>query len=97
VMTWGKAMCRAVSKEELGEMLSHKAFESTSVPILFLANKMDLPHSMPHQSIAEAMKLPELAFQHRWKIMHCCGLTGEGVREGWDWLTQQLSQSWVPP
>lgn len=81
-----------MSRDELEGMLAHKAFDGKPVPILFLANKMDLPHSMPHQGIADVMGLTQVAFHHTWKIMHCCGLTGEGVREGWDWLTQQMGQ-----
>ena len=74
-------------------MLEHKAFEGRPVPILFLANKADLPHSMPHRNIAEALNLADVAFHHTWTIMHCCGLTGDGVRAGWDWLAQQLGQT----
>jgi signal recognition particle receptor subunit beta len=88
-----RAACRAVSKEELEEMLAHAALQHKSLPILFLANKSDLPQSMSHQAIAERMALPELASQHTWKIMRCCGLTGAGVREGWTWLTAQLASA----
>jgi signal recognition particle receptor subunit beta len=77
-------------------MLAHPVFKSRCAPILFLANKMDLPHSMAHQAIAENMGLTEIAHQHTWKIMRCCGITGEGVQEGWDWLVQQLSQTSNP-
>ena len=85
--------CRAVSKEELSEMLGHRAMENKALPILFLANKCDLPHSMSHESIAETMQIAELARQHTWTIIKCCATTGEGVREGWDWMTIQLAQS----
>ena len=85
--------CRAVSKEELAELLRHSEFANKTLPILFLANKCDLPHSLSHEAIAEAMQLAELAQQHNWTISKCCGVTGEGVREGWDWLTLQIAQS----
>lgn len=73
-------------------MLAHDAIKASRVPILILANKMDLPKSMPHQEIAEALDLVGTAFNHAWKVMHCCGLTAEGVPLGWDWLVEQMKR-----
>lgn len=82
---------RAVAKEELNEMLSHHALRSHA-PLLVLANKMDLPKSLNHQALAEAMDLASIPINHAWKVMHCCGITGEGVNEGWEWLVEQLKR-----
>jgi hypothetical protein len=57
-----------------------------------LANKMDLPKSLNHQALVEAMHLTSIPTDHAWKVMHCCGITGEGVSEGWDWLVDQLNR-----
>lgn len=73
-------------------MVEHRALQASKPPILILANKMDLPKSMPHQSIAEALDLAGTAFNHAWKVMHCCGLTAEGVQDGWDWLVDQMKR-----
>lgn len=73
-------------------MVEHTAIKASRVPILILANKMDLPKSMPHQTIAEALDLTGSALNHAWKVMHCCGLTAAGVREGWDWLVDQMKR-----
>lgn len=72
------------------EMLAHSSLRS-HVPLLILANKMDLPKSMSHQALAEAMELTSISTEHAWKVMHCCGITGEGVTEGWDWLVDRLN------
>eukprot|EP00892_Ulva_mutabilis_P012005 jgi/Ulvmu1/9177/UM005_0277.1 len=87
-----KRHSRAVAREEFQEMLAHPVVKGTQGPILILANKMDLPKSMPHQEIADALDLAVSASNHSWKIMHCCGLSAEGVREGWDWLVEQMKR-----
>lgn len=74
-------------------MVAHSAIKASHVPILVLANKMDLPKSMPHQEIADALDLAGSAFNHAWKVMHCCGLSAEGVQEGWAWLVDQMKRT----
>jgi ADP-ribosylation factor-like protein 6 len=83
--------CRAVAKEEMQEMLAHEALKRNA-PLLILASKMDLPKSMSHQALAEGMDLASISPNHAWRVMHCCGLTGEGVHEAWDWLLDQLAR-----
>ena len=85
--------CRAVCKEELQALLAHPALAHRSVPLLIYANKMDLPHSLSHEQIAEVLGLREAVAQHPWHACRCCGLNGDGVRAGWDWLAAQLSSA----
>ena len=73
-------------------MLGHASMQHKSLPILVLANKVDLPHSLPAEAVAEQLGLADAAKQHTWKVAHCCGLDGRGVREGWDWLMQQMTR-----
>jgi signal recognition particle receptor subunit beta len=85
-------LCRAVCKEELQELLSHSTVKRRAVPILVLANKMDLPSSKQREELSIALDLGHLASLHCWKIIHCCGLTGEGINAGWEWLTAQMAK-----
>lgn len=54
--------------------------------ILILANKQDLPTAKDAAEITEAYSLNEIQ-NHSWKLQSCCALTGEGLEEGLDWLT----------
>lgn len=81
-----------MAREEFQEMVEHSSIKASRAPILILANKMDLPKSMPHQAIAEGLDLTGCVLNHAWKVMHCCGLTGEGVQDGWNWLVDQLKR-----
>jgi hypothetical protein len=40
-----------------------------SVPILFLANKMDLSNSMGSEEIVSALELESLGEDNKWKIL----------------------------
>ena len=57
--------------------------------ILILANKQDLPGSKTSAELTEAYNLHEIQ-NHSWKIQGCCALTGDGLEEGLDWLTNQV-------
>ena len=61
-----------------------------NVPILILANKSDLPNSKSDSEIAEYLDLVSLK-HHEWSIIWCCGLTGEGLNEGIEWLVEKLA------
>ena len=73
-------------------MLSDPAIKGRAIPILFLANKMDLPHRLSAQDISERMGLSAIK-EHTWQITPCNGLTGDGVGEGMDWISDQLAKS----
>mmetsp|Transcript_6300 Transcript_6300/g.4741 ORF Transcript_6300/g.4741 Transcript_6300/m.4741 type:complete len:120 (+) Transcript_6300:321-680(+) len=57
--------------------------------ILIFANKMDLPTAKNAAQISDAFCLHEIK-HHEWHIQSCCALTGEGLSEGLDWLTNKL-------
>lgn len=58
--------------------------------ILVFANKKDLPTSKNAADLTEIFSLHEIK-GHDWHIQSCCALTGEGLEEGLDWLTQKLT------
>lgn len=45
---------------------------------------------MTAAEISESMELTSLR-DHTWHIQACCALTGEGLYNGLEWLTQQIS------
>jgi small GTP-binding protein len=77
------------AKEELHKMLAED--ELKGVPLLVLANKQDLSRAMTVQNITERLQLNRVK-QRPWYIQGCSALTGSGLYEGLDWLSNILSQ-----
>ncbi|XP_028413730.1 ADP-ribosylation factor-like protein 6 [Dendronephthya gigantea] len=80
-----------VSKDELDLLIKHPDISSRRVPILFFANKMDLRDSLSSVKVSNLMKLEEIK-DKPWHICASNALTGEGLNEGVEWLTDQLKQ-----
>lgn len=59
------------------------------VPVLFFANKMDLRDAVSSVKVTSLMGLEEIK-DKPWHICASNGLTGEGLHEGVEWLTDQL-------
>uniref|UniRef100_H2Y3Y0 ADP-ribosylation factor-like protein 6 n=1 Tax=Ciona savignyi TaxID=51511 RepID=H2Y3Y0_CIOSA len=82
-----------VAKEELNQLLSHKQIQQKrNLPVLFFANKNDLRHSVSPVKCAQLLGLDrgEWVRGGTWHICPSNGLTGEGLKEGLDWLSDQL-------
>lgn len=77
------------AKAELQSLL--EADELRGAPLLILANKQDLPHSLKAQEIAERMDMRQLAGQRQWFVQGTNACTGEGLYEGLDWLSHTLN------
>jgi GTPase Era involved in 16S rRNA processing len=83
-------MC--VAKDELDAMLAHPDVKrAAGCPILFFANKMDLPRAMEPSDIMAMLQLQRIG-DKAWHIQASNALTGEGVDSGVDWLAAQLSK-----
>ncbi len=76
-----------VAKDEMDNMLAHPNLRKC--PILFFANKMDLPTALPPVEIAQALCLDDIK-DRPWQIVPSNGLTGEGLDKGTDWLADKL-------
>ncbi|XP_072522481.1 ADP-ribosylation factor 4-like isoform X1 [Salminus brasiliensis] len=59
--------------------------------VLVLANKQDLPKAMPLQELTERLRLNTMT-DRVWHIQSTCAISGAGLYEGLDWLTDQLSK-----
>jgi ADP-ribosylation factor-like protein 5B len=69
-------------------MLNHE--DLSNARLLVLANKQDVKGCMTAAEISQQLQLTELK-THSWNIQSCCALTGEGLSEGLEWMTQQVS------
>ncbi|EDQ93065.1 uncharacterized protein MONBRDRAFT_5315 [Monosiga brevicollis MX1] len=76
-------------KEELYTMLAHDDLKSAR--LLVLANKQDLKGAMSAAEISKQFNLTSIK-DHSWHIQACCALTGEGLYEGMEWLTDEMTR-----
>lgn len=83
------ALRMVVAKDELDMMLQHKDIKDRNIPILFFANKMDLREAMSSVKVSQALGLDRLK-NKPWHICASNALTGEGLGEGVEWLSDQL-------
>lgn len=77
----------AVSKAELYNMLNHEDLRQAGV--LIFANKQDVKGSMSVAEISEQLNLTSIK-DHGWHIQACCALTGEGLYQGLEWITNHI-------
>uniref|UniRef100_A0A1A8REN6 ADP-ribosylation factor 5 n=1 Tax=Nothobranchius rachovii TaxID=451742 RepID=A0A1A8REN6_9TELE len=72
--------------DELHRMLEED--ELTGVPVLVFANKQDLPRAMSISDFTDALSLSGVP--HQWFVQPSCAVTGNGLVEGLDWLSNQI-------
>merc|ERR1712223_1556584 len=77
------------AKEELHRMLAED--ELRDVNLLVFANKQDLPNAMSVNEVTEKLGLNQLR-NRRWHIQSCCAITGDGLYEGLEWISNCLTR-----
>lgn len=82
-------MC--VARDELEAMLRHPHIAKKKIPILFFANKMDIPAAMEPSDIMPYMGLEHIT-DKPWQIQASNALTGDGVDGGIAWLADHLAR-----
>ena len=81
-----------VARDELELLLRHRDIAAGArTPMLFFANKMDLPGALEPSEVSMQLGLPALT-ERPWQIAASNALTGEGVEEGIAWLVQALNR-----
>ena len=55
--------------------------------MLVLANKQDLAQAMPAAEVSERLQLKEIK-DKPWYIQSCSAVSGDGLSEGLDWLSE---------
>jgi len=64
--------------------------ELRSLPLLIFANKQDLPDAMEVNEISKHFNLSSIIKNRKWHIQPTCALTGDGLYEGLEWLSNTL-------
>jgi ADP-ribosylation factor protein 1 len=77
------------ARDEMQRMLNED--ELRDAVLLVFANKQDLPHAMNAAEITDKLGLHSLR-QRNWYIQSTCATSGEGLYEGLDWLSNNLSK-----
>ena len=77
----------AVARDALHSILADDMLASACV--LVLANKQDVKGAMTAADISCEFALHELR-SHEWHIEPCCALTGQGLKEGFEWVAQTI-------
>nr|ACO15533.1 ADP-ribosylation factor 4 [Caligus clemensi] len=78
------------AREELQKMLQED--ELRDAHLLVFANKQDLPEAMNAAELTDKMGLNDLR-SRKWYIQATCATQGNGLYEGLDWLSNELSKS----
>ncbi|RUS87418.1 hypothetical protein EGW08_004793 [Elysia chlorotica] len=79
--------------EETGEELTELFDEEklAGVPVLVFANKQDLMNAAQWSEIADGLNLNSVR-DRAWQVQPCSAITGEGVKEGIEWMTQACNK-----
>eukprot|EP00450_Noctiluca_scintillans_P023125 CAMPEP_0194529746 /NCGR_PEP_ID=MMETSP0253-20130528/66530_1 /TAXON_ID=2966 /ORGANISM="Noctiluca scintillans" /LENGTH=185 /DNA_ID=CAMNT_0039374905 /DNA_START=32 /DNA_END=589 /DNA_ORIENTATION=- len=82
----------AVAKDEVETMLEDTEKTAKKAPILFLANKMDVPSAATVTEVSTAMDL-DLITDRMWNIVAADALKGDGLEDGLRWLVEEIKRS----
>lgn len=67
------------AKIELTKLL--KSPDNPGLPVVVLANKQDLPGSLPPSEIEKLLGVKDLPWGQHWHVEPTCAITGEGLEE----------------
>jgi ADP-ribosylation factor protein 1 len=81
--------CDSSRMDEARAELHKVMAQRPDAKLLILANKQDLPGSMHEKLIIDALQ-PHLLKYNTWKVQTCSAYTGQGLMEGFDWLSAVL-------
>merc|ERR1712187_525859 len=79
------------AREELANILIDE--EMRDALLLVFANKMDLPNSMTAAEVTEKLGLRDIQ-DRQWFIQSACATTGDGLYDGFDWMSKTLSSKY---
>eukprot|EP00164_Ancoracysta_twista_P000075 GFYU01000103.1.p2 GENE.GFYU01000103.1~~GFYU01000103.1.p2 ORF type:complete len:181 (+),score=46.91 GFYU01000103.1:44-586(+) len=77
------------ARDELHRMLNED--ELRDAILLVFANKQDLPNAMTVTDLTDKLGLNQLR-QRNWYVQATCATSGDGLYEGLDWLSSNLSK-----
>ena len=76
------------AREELSKMMEEEQLKDAI--LLVYANKQDMPEAKGVQEVADALALTSIPGR-LWYIQACSANSGDGIREGLDWLAGKLA------
>eukprot|EP01139_Manchomonas_bermudensis_P009801 Amastigsp_a339564_1667.p2 type:complete len:178 gc:universal Amastigsp_a339564_1667:1283-750(-) len=80
-----------IVRDELEQILKHEAILARpSMPLLFFANKFDVPGHMRMDELSAQLDLQTLLGDRVWHIAESVAITGEGLDLGMAWMADQL-------
>lgn len=79
-----------VCRQELADLLSQERLAGAS--LLILANKQDIDGALTSLEIEQALEMDQSErFTNRhWSIQSCSAVTGDGLKEGIDWMVKDI-------
>eukprot|EP00898_Chlorokybus_atmophyticus_P006662 jgi/Chlat1/6998/Chrsp56S06655 len=75
------------AKALLHSVISHP--DVGGIPLLVIANKMDLVHATPAAQVQEALELHKIT-DREWHLSAASALTGQGLEEGLQWVLKRI-------
>jgi len=80
-----------LARYELHKILS--SVELRDAVLLVFANKQDLPNAINASQITDKLGLHQIRPSYRpWHVQACCATTGDGLYEGFDWISSILKK-----
>ena len=76
------------AREELAKLMSEEQLKDAV--LLVYANKQDMPEAKSVQDVADALELTSMTGRV-WYIQACSASSGDGIRDGLDWLAGKLA------
>lgn len=86
--TYRLELCR----DELSQVLQQERLAGAT--LLILANKQDVDGALSMEKIADVLQLSpnnQHCKNRHWHILACSAVTGDGLREGMDWIVQDIA------
>jgi len=77
------------AREELAKLMEEDQLKDAI--LLVYANKQDMPEAKGVQDVADALELTSIR-DRTWYIQAASAASGDGIRDGLDWLAGKLSQ-----
>jgi ADP-ribosylation factor-like protein 2 len=76
-------------KKELFQILKQEKLSGAT--LLIYCNKQDVKGALTPDEISEFLDLKSITTR-RWGVIPCSAMTGDGIFEGIDWLTDDISK-----
>lgn len=86
-----------MAKDEFEGAIQHSTLQQRRVPFLILANKKDQPNSVAANRVLQLMDLEKVMVNRPWHLELSNAVNGEGITEGFTWLTDLLASLVADP